>query len=104
MPWRLIFILLILTIFIVFAGFNTQLMTVSFGAIVLSNIPTFLALFIAFLIGALITLPFSIISMSKKNRIKSEIHKRELKATISNNSNPQLEDDEILETKYYKNN
>jgi len=103
MPWRLIIFLFLITLFIFFAGFNTHIVTVNLGIITLSNIPMFLALFIAFLTGALVALPFSIFSMAKKNKIKTEIHKRELEATLNNDTNTiQEQDDVINEPAKYK--
>ena len=94
MPWRLIFFLLLITIFIFFAGFNTHSVTVNLGPIAISNVPMFIALFIAFLAGALLTLPFSIFSMAKKNKIKAENQKRELTAVLNNEADTLLENDE----------
>ena len=60
-PWRLVLILLILTIVVIFAAFNTKNASdISFGFVTLRAVPVFLSLLIAFLVGAFVVLPFSI--------------------------------------------
>jgi uncharacterized integral membrane protein len=72
MPWRLIGFLTILTLFLIFAGFNTQLVTINFGPLKIENIPMFVSLFFSFLAGAFIAVPFSLLSSAKKRKQKEE--------------------------------
>ncbi|MBN1696042.1 MAG: DUF1049 domain-containing protein [Spirochaetales bacterium] len=77
MPWKLIGILSILTLFLVFAWFNTHLVTIYFGPVKVENIPMFVSLFFSFLSGAIIALPFSLISsIKKKKKIKQQLKEK----------------------------
>lgn len=61
MPWRLITFLVVLTIVVLFAGFNIKNVTdISFGFYTLSKVPVFLGLFISFLVGTFVMLPFAV--------------------------------------------
>lgn len=61
MPWRLIAFLIVLTIVVLFAGFNiTNVSNISFGFYTLTKVPVFLSLFVAFLLGAVLVLPFAV--------------------------------------------
>ncbi len=60
-PWRLILFLVVLTIVVLFAGFNlNNKADISFGLWRLSQVPIFLSLFISFLIGCFVMLPFAV--------------------------------------------
>lgn len=72
MPWRLVLFLFFLAIFVLFAGFNIgNDSDISFVFYTVHKVPIFVSLFVAFLLGALIVLPFSI-GRSKRARLKKE--------------------------------
>jgi uncharacterized integral membrane protein len=61
MPWRLVTFLIVLTIVVLFAGFNiTNVADISFGFYTLKNVPVFVSLFVAFLFGTFLVLPFAV--------------------------------------------
>lgn len=60
MPWRLITFLIVLTLVVLFAGFNTTGVPISFGFYTLPSVPVFLSLIIAFLAGTFVMLPFAV--------------------------------------------
>ena len=69
MPWRLIQFILILAIFLVFAGLNLQpdnSCNINFGFKTIEHVPVFFPVFFSFLLGMLCALPYII-----KGRIKS---------------------------------
>ena len=77
MPWKLIGFILILGIVVVFIGFNIENKSdISFGFAVLENVPIFISLFTAFLLGAVVALPFAI---SKAKKIKASSSPRKVK-------------------------
>ena len=68
-PWKLVFFLILLTIFVVFAGFNVKNVSdISLGFTTVKDVPIFLSLFIAFLAGAFIALPFALGKRRKKRK------------------------------------
>ena len=72
MPWRFFGILVILILFVLFAGFNIDFRTnISFGFYIFENVPIFISIFISFVLGALITVPLLLKSQWKR-RIKKE--------------------------------
>lgn len=72
MPWRMILFLIVLGLIVLFAALNTSnASSISFGFVVFEDVPVFLSLFIAFLAGAFVMLPFTIKpSRSKRNKEK----------------------------------
>ena len=77
MPWRLIAFLIVLTLVVLFAGFNiTNESDISFGFYTLTKVPVFLSLFIAFLLGTFLVLPFAV---RKRNAKASDQKSREVK-------------------------
>ena len=59
MPWRMIFFLVVLAFVVFFAGFNiTNVSDISFGFYTIIDVPIFISLFIAFIVGALVMIPF----------------------------------------------
>lgn len=59
MPWRLIVFIVILGLVVIFAGFNiTNASDVSFGFTVVEDVPIFISLFFAFVVGVVVMLPF----------------------------------------------
>ncbi len=68
-PWKMIFFLIILAFVVFFAGFNiTNVSDISFGFYTIKDVPIFISLFIAFIIGALIMIPFIAKSSNAKKR------------------------------------
>ncbi len=60
MPWKLIVFLLTLTLIVCFIGFNLDHQSdISFGFYSFEEVPIFVSLFSAFLLGCLIMLPFT---------------------------------------------
>ena len=51
MPWKLIGLIIALALFLFFAGYNTQPVTINIGPLPIENVPLFVALFIAFILG-----------------------------------------------------
>ena len=67
-PWKLIFFLIILTLVVLFAGFNiTNTVDISIGFRTFEEVPIFIALFIAFILGNFVMLPFA---LGKNRRTK----------------------------------
>ena len=67
-PWKLIFFLIILTLVILFAGFNVaNTVDISLGFRTFEDVPIFIALFIAFVLGNFVMLPFA---LGKNRRTK----------------------------------
>ena len=61
MPWRLMFFIVILGIVVFFAGFNiTNVSDISFGFYTITDVPIFISLFVAFLVGTLVMIPFRV--------------------------------------------
>ncbi len=66
-PWRLILFLCILTLVMFFIGFNiTNVSDISFGFYTFTEVPVFISLFIAFLFGVSIMLPFTFLRKKGK--------------------------------------
>ena len=67
MPWKLIIALLLFSLIVVFIGFNLEnTATVSFGFYEFKDIPVFISLFIAFIGGAIVMLPFTMGKRTKQ--------------------------------------
>lgn len=74
MPWRLIFVVLLIGIVLFFVGFNIEnRVDVSFGFHVFSQVPIFISLFVAFLAGVLVMLPFTF-GFRHKRKIKNRLN------------------------------
>lgn len=79
MPWRLVIFLIVLTIVVLFAGFNiTNQADISFGFYTLKNVPVFVSLFVAFLLGTFLVLPFAV------RRRKAKAKQEKSRETIQN--------------------
>jgi uncharacterized integral membrane protein len=66
-PWKMIFFLVVLAFVVFFAGFNiTNVSDISFGFYTIVDVPIFISLFIAFIVGAVVMLPF----VTKSGRAK----------------------------------
>ncbi len=59
-PWRLLFGLVVLVFAAVFASLNTRTVNVSVVVHEFQDVPLFLALIFAFILGALCVLPFAL--------------------------------------------
>lgn len=83
MPWRLIAFLIVLTIVVLFAGFNiSNVSDISFGFYTLTKVPVFLSLFISFLLGTFLVLPFA---FKKRNAKGTPKKGREVKQNALEN-------------------
>lgn len=59
MPGKMIFFLVVLAVVVFFAGFNiTNVSDISFGFYTITDVPIFISLFIAFVVGTLVMIPF----------------------------------------------
>lgn len=89
-PWKMIFFLIILAFVVFFAGFNiTNVSDISFGFYTIKDVPIFISLFIAFIIGALIMIPF----IAKSSTTK----KRQIKDTNSQENLEEIPDIPVLD-------
>ncbi len=71
-PWKLVLFLILMTIFVIFAGFNIKNVSdISVGFTTVNDVPIFLSLFIAFLAGAFLTLPFAFGRKRKKEKAEA---------------------------------
>lgn len=71
-PWKLVIFLIILAFVVFFAGFNiTNVSTISFGFYKIEDVPIFISLFVAFLLGAFVMLPFTFRRGKKKEKNKA---------------------------------
>ena len=69
MPWKLIGFFILLTLIVVFAGFNlSNVSDISFGIVTLHDVPVFLSLSAAFLLGAGLTIIGVLASRSGSKR------------------------------------
>lgn len=96
MPWRLVVFLVILGFVVFFAGFNIENASdVSFGFYTLSDVPIFISLFIAFLVGVLIMLPFVVgTSKSKQKKHKKKKNQVADDAVLEAIENPPMHENE----------
>jgi uncharacterized integral membrane protein len=68
MPWKLLFFIVVLALVVTFVGLNVgNTSDISFGFHSFSEVPIFISLFAAFLLGVLVTLPATLWS-SKRGR------------------------------------
>ena len=71
MPWKFLGFLVVLGLFVIFAGINIENTSdISFGFVVINDVPIFLSLSLAFILGAILMLPFSLNKYFKKGRKK----------------------------------
>lgn len=72
MPWRLILLILCISLALCFVGFNLQnTCTIAFFSKPFI-VPSFMALFVAFLSGIIITIPFYLLG-KKKNKPEKKV-------------------------------
>ncbi len=95
MKFKIILIVLIITIEAIFAGLNMKNVSdISFGFTTLKDVPVFLSILISFVSGALIVLPFTLIRGKKKikpaenkpDKKKKKLFRKEDDKNIENNS------------------
>lgn len=67
MPWKLIVFIAIFVLFVIFASLNIDSTFINFGLFSL-DAPLFVSLMIAFLAGASIAIPMTIVVSAKKQR------------------------------------
>lgn len=68
MPWKLISFIICIVLVTVFVGFNLDnRCNVSFGFVQFENVPIFLSLAAAFILGVLVVFPFTIGKKRSKN-------------------------------------
>ncbi len=80
MPWKFLLFLIGLALVIIFAGLNINHSTdISFGFHTFENVPVFMGLGSAYLLGALTMLPFALSKALKKRRELSTKYKEEKK-------------------------
>ena len=85
MPWRLIIFVIILTIFMVFIGFNLEnKCDISFGFAKFVEVPVFITIFASFILGLLCALPLVL----HIKRRKSEPSDKEKKFKKDDKGNP----------------
>lgn len=78
-PWKLILFLILLLIFVLFAGFNIKNVSdINLGFATVEDVPIFISLFIAFLIGSFVVLPFTL-RRKNKHKIEKRTEKKEEK-------------------------
>jgi hypothetical protein len=69
MPWRLIGFVLLLAVLVAFVGLNLgNTSAINLGFLTIENVPVFLSLAIAFLLGALAAIPITITSIRHRDR------------------------------------
>ncbi len=72
MPWRLVAFIVILGLVVIFAGFNIgNSSDVSFGFQVVEDVPIFISLFFAFVVGVIVMTPF-VVGRARRNRRRAE--------------------------------
>lgn len=66
MPWKLLFFIIVLALVVTFVGLNVgNTSDISFGFHTFTDVPIFVSLFAAFLIGVLVTLPATLWSSKR---------------------------------------
>ena len=73
MPWRLIVFLVVFAVFLTFITFNLEnRCDISFGFIVITQVPVFLTVFISFVLGVLCALPIALTAGKKHKKAPAE--------------------------------
>lgn len=77
MPWKLVGFIICLILGTCFAGFNLEnSCNISFGFKTFQNVPIFFSLIVAFAIGVIVTLPFTVIKKKSAKDRKALIEAR----------------------------
>lgn len=93
MPWKMVFFLIILAVVVFFAGFNiTNVSDISFGVYTVSDVPIFISLFVAFVAGTLVMIPFVAKKKLPKKKVEKEkkIKKKSKTVVIPDDALPDL--------------
>ncbi len=82
MPWRFLVFLVVLALVVAFAGLNVaHRADVSFGFYTFEDVPVFLSVAVAYLLGALTILPFTLSkSYRKRRKLSKQKSEQEKKA------------------------
>ena len=90
MPWKMVFFLIVLAVVVFFAGFNiTNVSDISFGFYTASDVPIFISLFVAFVAGTLVMIPFVAKKKLPKKKEK-KLKKKSKTAVIPDDTLPDL--------------
>jgi uncharacterized integral membrane protein len=93
MPWKFLGFLLILAVFVVFAGLNVENVSdISFGFVTLEEVPIFLSLSLSFILGAVLMLPFTLTKYFKKGIKKPKEKKTGKKKRGKNKDKDQVDE------------
>ena len=77
MPWKLLFFIIVLALVVTFVGLNVgNTSDISFGFHSFSDVPIFISLFAAFLLGVLVTLPATLWSSNRGKKTPKVKEKR----------------------------
>lgn len=80
MPWKLVGFIICLILGTCFAGFNLEnSCNISFGFKTFQNVPIFFSLIVAFAIGVIVTLPFTVIKKKSAKDRKAQAEERAMK-------------------------
>ena len=80
MPWKLVGFIVCLVLGTCFAGFNLgNRCSISFGFHTFENVPIFLSLIVAFALGVVVTLPFTVIRKKSAKEKKELVEQKALK-------------------------
>lgn len=90
MPWKLVFFIIVLALVVTFVGLNVgNTSDISFGFHSFSEVPVFISLFAAFLLGVLVTLPATLWS-SKRGRKTPKVKEKRGRGGKQKDSPPAL--------------
>lgn len=80
MPWKLVGFIICLVLGTCFAGFNLgNSCNISFGFKTFENVPIFFSLIVAFALGVIVTLPFTVIKKKSAKDRKAQAEERAMK-------------------------
>lgn len=80
MPWKLVGFIVCLVLGTCFAGFNLgNSCNISFGFKTFENVPIFFSLIVAFALGVIVTLPFTVIRKKSAKDRKAQIEQKAMK-------------------------
>lgn len=80
MPWKLVGFIICLILGTCFAGFNLEnSCNISFGFKTFQNVPIFFSLIVAFALGVIVTLPFTVIKKKSAKDRRNQAEERAMK-------------------------
>ena len=80
MPWKLVGFIICLILGTCFAGFNLEnSCNISFGFKTFQNVPIFFSLIVAFALGVIVTLPFTVIKKKSAKDRRTQAEERAMK-------------------------